>query len=186
MNEDSTGALDGSGGDAVALPLLGKQGHRDNGGDEKILVTAYALNDYAGFREGFGTLRNNGGDNGGGSESLVAFTMEQEPKWGDVAGTLGTYNGRRAGVASASVWHENKGGSFTEAETARALRSGASRSYQGVGVRRLTPLECERLQGFPDGWTEGFADSVRYRMLGNAVAVPVVEWLANRIAVMPL
>lgn len=48
-------------------------------------------------------------------------------------------------------------------------------------VRRLTPTECERLQGFPDGWTEGFSDSVRYRMLGNAVAVPVAEWIAKRI-----
>ena len=49
-------------------------------------------------------------------------------------------------------------------------------------VRRLTPLECERLQGFPDGWTEGFADSVRYRMLGNAVAVPMAEWVLRRLA----
>lgn len=48
-------------------------------------------------------------------------------------------------------------------------------------VRRLTPLECERLQGFPDGWTEGFADTVRYRMLGNAVGVPVAQWIAGRI-----
>ena len=53
---------------------------------------------------------------------------------------------------------------------------------QWMGVRRLTPTECERLQGFPDGWTEDFSDSARYRMLGNAVAVPVIEWLANRIA----
>lgn len=44
-------------------------------------------------------------------------------------------------------------------------------------VRRLTPLECERLQGFPDGWTEGQADSHRYKQMGNAVAVPVVEWV---------
>lgn len=50
-----------------------------------------------------------------------------------------------------------------------------------VGVRRLTPLECERLQGFPDGWTDGQSDSVRYKQLGNAVAVPVVEWIARRI-----
>lgn len=50
-----------------------------------------------------------------------------------------------------------------------------------VGVRRLTPTECERLQGFPDGWTEGFADSTRYKMLGNAVAVPVVEWIGRRV-----
>jgi DNA (cytosine-5)-methyltransferase 1 len=49
------------------------------------------------------------------------------------------------------------------------------------GVRRLTPLECERLQGFPDGWTEGESDSTRYRMLGNAVCVPVAEWIGRRI-----
>lgn len=50
-----------------------------------------------------------------------------------------------------------------------------------VGVRRLTPLECERLQGFPDGWTEGQSDTQRYKQLGNAVAVPVIEWLGKRI-----
>jgi DNA (cytosine-5)-methyltransferase 1 len=48
-------------------------------------------------------------------------------------------------------------------------------------VRRLTPTECERLQGFPDGWTEGQADSHRYKQMGNAVAVPVVQWLIDRI-----
>jgi len=51
----------------------------------------------------------------------------------------------------------------------------------GMAVRRLTPTECERLQGFPDGWTEGVSDSVRYRMLGNAVAVPVAEWIGKKI-----
>ena len=56
-----------------------------------------------------------------------------------------------------------------------------------VGVRRLTPTECERLQGFPDGWTAAggdgrlIADSARYRMLGNAVAVPVAEWIGRRM-----
>jgi DNA (cytosine-5)-methyltransferase 1 len=49
------------------------------------------------------------------------------------------------------------------------------------GVRRLTPTECERLQGFPDGWTGGFADSTRYKMLGNAVTVSVIRWLGKRI-----
>src|SRR4030067_944630 len=47
------------------------------------------------------------------------------------------------------------------------------------GVRRLTPTECERLQGFPDGWTTGQADSTRYRQLGNAVAVPCAEWIGK-------
>ena len=49
-------------------------------------------------------------------------------------------------------------------------------------VRKLTITECERLQGFPDGWTEGQADSHRYKQMGNAVAVPVVEWIIKRMA----
>ena len=48
-------------------------------------------------------------------------------------------------------------------------------------VRRLTPVECERLQGFPDNWTEGQSDSARYKQMGNAVAVPVVEWVIQNI-----
>ena len=48
-------------------------------------------------------------------------------------------------------------------------------------VRRLTPVECERLQGFPDDWTAGQSDSTRYKQMGNAVAVPVVEWLIGNI-----
>jgi DNA (cytosine-5)-methyltransferase 1 len=57
----------------------------------------------------------------------------------------------------------------------------------GMAVRRLTPLECERLQGFPDEWTKhgengkAIADGPRYRMLGNSVAVPCVEWIGRRI-----
>jgi DNA (cytosine-5)-methyltransferase 1 len=51
----------------------------------------------------------------------------------------------------------------------------------GSTVRRLTPIECERLQGFPDNWTEGQADSHRYKQMGNAVAVPVVEWIISRL-----
>lgn len=59
-------------------------------------------------------------------------------------------------------------------------------AYSG-GVRRLTPRECERLQGFPDDWTryghdgKELSDSARYRMLGNAVAVPVAQWIGRRI-----
>ena len=48
-------------------------------------------------------------------------------------------------------------------------------------VRRLTPMECERLQGFPDNWTEGQTDGHRYKQMGNAVAVPVVEWIVQRL-----
>ena len=50
-----------------------------------------------------------------------------------------------------------------------------------TNVRRLTPVECERLQGFPDNWTAGQSDSNRYKQMGNAVAVPVVEWIVQNI-----
>lgn len=51
-------------------------------------------------------------------------------------------------------------------------------------IRRLTPRECERLQGFPDNWTAlpGAADSPRYRALGNSVAIPCVEFLMRGMA----
>lgn len=56
------------------------------------------------------------------------------------------------------------------------------------GVRRLTPRECERLQGFPDDYTlvpyrrRMMADGPRYKMLGNSMAVPVMRWIGKRIA----
>jgi DNA (cytosine-5)-methyltransferase 1 len=75
-----------------------------------------------------------------------------------------------------------------------------ARDYKGIGnqyvsedkciiapkysVRRLTPLECERLQGFPDGWTDipGASDTARYKSLGNSVAIPCVDFVMSRIA----
>jgi DNA (cytosine-5)-methyltransferase 1 len=51
----------------------------------------------------------------------------------------------------------------------------------GMRIRRLTPTECERLQGFPDGWTEGVSDTQRYKCLGNAVTVNVVYEVARRL-----
>ena len=51
----------------------------------------------------------------------------------------------------------------------------------GAKFRRLTPLECERLQGFPDKWTEGVSTTQRYKQLGNAVTVPVVEYILERL-----
>lgn len=53
--------------------------------------------------------------------------------------------------------------------------------FDGIRIRKLTPMECERLQGFPNGWTEGFSDHQRYKMLGNAVSVPVTEFIFKRL-----
>lgn len=83
------------------------------------------------------------------------------------------------------VFHENISRNVSILEEAVALRSGASHSYQGVienfRIRRLTPVECERLQGFSDGWTEGLSDTQRYKCLGIAVTVNVVEFLGCEI-----
>jgi DNA (cytosine-5)-methyltransferase 1 len=72
----------------------------------------------------------------------------------------------------------------------RAASGGSSRSYVAHpwAVRRLTPLECERLQGFPDGYTlvpyrgKPAADSPRYKALGNSMAVNAMQWIGERIA----
>ena len=53
--------------------------------------------------------------------------------------------------------------------------------FDGYRIRRLTPTECERLQGFPDGWTESLSDSQRYKCLGNAVTVNVIEEIMKQI-----
>ena len=49
-------------------------------------------------------------------------------------------------------------------------------------IRKLTPKECERLQGFPDNWTIG-SDTQRYKQMGNAVTVPVVEYIARELKI---
>jgi len=82
-----------------------------------------------------------------------------------------------------------------QAVVSRTVRSGGNKSphgsrhnwdsYQvGQSIRRLTPIECERLQGFPDNWASGVSDTQRYKQMGNALTVPVVEaitlqWLRN-------
>lgn len=61
----------------------------------------------------------------------------------------------------------------------------SNETYVGEGkeikIRRLTPIECERLQGFPDNWTAGVSDTQRYKMCGNAVTVNVVEWIVKSL-----
>lgn len=54
--------------------------------------------------------------------------------------------------------------------------------FDGKMIRKLTPLECERLQGFPDGYTDILSDTQRYKCLGNAVTVPVVQYIASHFS----
>ena len=83
------------------------------------------------------------------------------------------------------ICHTNKSGTMTDHNEAMALRSGASHNYQSVNrIRRLTPVECEKLQGFPHGWTKygmfdgevkEISDTQRYKCIGNAVTTTVVQ-----------
>ena len=77
------------------------------------------------------------------------------------------------------------GSGFGNANGPEYTLTSSSQALHGVvtesAVRRLTPTECERLQGFPDGWTDGQSDNHRYKQMGNAVAVPVVEWIMERL-----
>ena len=76
-------------------------------------------------------------------------------------------------------------------ESARQYKDATDLVHQAAGtgspqlIRRLTPLECERLQGFPDGWTDlpGASDSARYRALGNSVAIPCVEFIMRGVII---
>jgi len=82
-----------------------------------------------------------------------------------------------------------QGGKTGLYEVSKTIRAGGRGSPKGSkqegdiveGVRRLTPTECERLQGFPDGWTEGISDTQRYKCLGNAVTTNVVAEIGKRL-----
>ena len=130
-------------------------------------------------------------------KSRRAQSSEDDETWVD-DGLANTLNGFDTGdtrtthaVAFEPVQVQwASGGGQVENPTVQALRSSAEHNYQFIRnsmvVRRLTPVECERLQGFPDGWTQigteekPTADSHRYKQLGNAVTVNVAEWIARR------
>lgn len=119
-------------------------------------ATIYRTGGFGEFVEGVGPLRARYGKDG--HEGIVAFHMTQDPITSeDVSPAIGGVK-PTTGYSTIAVQQE-------------------------LAVRRLTPLECLRLQGFPDDWLDGpkLADSVKYRMVGNAVAVPVVNWIARRI-----
>jgi DNA (cytosine-5)-methyltransferase 1 len=71
--------------------------------------------------------------------------------------------------------YDPKGISTTLAAQAGGLGAKTGLYNIDTKIRKLTPLECERLQGFPDNWTEGISDTQRYKCCGNAVSVPVVQ-----------
>jgi DNA (cytosine-5)-methyltransferase 1 len=106
----------------------------------------------------------------------------------------GPYNALRAGDGGSSrqsliavtspVAFMHTAGIDIQASASPTIKAGHDTMpsvHTGTVVRRLTELECERLQGYPDDYTDGQSGSARYRQLGNSVAVPAVEWLARRL-----
>ncbi len=124
------------------------------------------------------------------------LTTEQTPKFAaNLALTLTKQSPTGGGQPQAVAYdlRGREGGAQFEGphDTAniRAASGGSSRSYVASwAVRRLTPRECERLQGFPDNYTavphrnKPAADGPRYKALGNSMAVPVMRWIGERIA----
>ena len=107
----------------------------------------------------------------------------------DKSGTLMSSSGKNS---STEILILDKSGNIKNKKIASTLsgggHSGGNHSdmdliynFQNPRIRRLTPTECERLQGFPDGYTEGFSDTQRYKTLGNAVTVNVVTSLINKM-----
>ena len=123
----------------------------------------------------------------------IAFTTEQTPKFNnDQAMTLTSTQYKRPQC----VTQPTPFGISEQPNVGHCLRAGASMAdkhesttyvAQQMAVRRLTPKECERLQGFPDNYTDiklkgkPTPDGPRYKALGNSMAVPVMAWIGKRI-----
>jgi len=127
-------------------------------------------------------------DNGDVRTTVIVFhphyhdgARVQDETMNTLTSRMGTGGNNVSGVATIKAYDE-----FNDSigDTHHTLRSGTKQSTGVImesNVRRLTPVECERLQGFPDDWTAGQSDSTRYKQMGNAVAVPVVEWIIQNI-----
>jgi DNA (cytosine-5)-methyltransferase 1 len=119
----------------------------------------------------------NGGNGNGFTENGPMYTL-------NATGVHGVAYGFEPGIAK----REGSPARFVENKTP-TLRANMGDNQtamaHNMAVRRLTPIECERLQGFPDDYTnikEKCPDSPRYKAMGNSMAVPVMRWIGKRIA----
>ena len=135
----------------------------------------------AGAQHGVATfdLKRGLAPNGSASESDIAFPL-----------TASDYKDPQlvripAVCATGEVFHTLRAEGFDASEDGTGRGGGAVAT--AMRVRRLTPTECERLQGFPDGWTQvpyrgkPASDGPRYKAIGNSMAVPVMAWIGRRI-----
>lgn len=128
-------------------------------------ATAYGEGGYGDYVEGrVSTLKASGEVLGGGSESLILKQAKAEDIYV---------------VTDAS--HTQVCVNQSPTLTARDYKDPHFISKPKSIVRRLTPLECERLQGYPDGWTASESDSARYKALGNSVALPCVDYIVSGV-----
>lgn len=140
------------------------------------------------------TLTSRMGTGGGNMPMIMAVHQNQcgEVRVGDVANTLNTNSNPSGRNAPLIAFRCKSIGGYKQDNKSKSLMrcddvTTDDLITENYRVRRLTPLECERLQGFPDGWTEyGYdnkpiSDSARYKALGNSVAIPCVEFLMSRI-----
>ncbi len=167
-----------------------------------LTTTPYADNEAQESRLVVGTLGHNGKAAGSATQQdaetgmLVAFNLRGReggamPEAADVASLRASSGGSsRSYVAYGG---NNTAGPIDVATAVNAHGGTGRHDFESetfvvqTGVRRLTVTECERLQGFPDGYTQvphrgkPAADSPRYRALGNSMAVPVMRWIGERI-----
>ena len=120
------------------------------------------------------------------TKSRRAQNVDDYETWisGGVVPTLNVFDNASETRATVLMFSHTQGLDIQASEeNSPTLRTGGAGMAVSTKktVRRLTPIECERLQGFPDDWTSGQADSNRYKQMGNAVAVPVVEWIVGRL-----
>ena len=132
------------------------------------------------------------------SNAAQSIVYENHPsdsrvkKMGDVCQTVtsswGTGGGNIPFVQAVGIDSYNLCETGNVCQTIKSPQGGVLESVGGVrlgmDIRRLTPIECERLQGFPDDYTnikENCPDGARYKALGNSMAVPVMRWIGNRI-----
>jgi DNA (cytosine-5)-methyltransferase 1 len=154
----------------IAEPLTGRA-YADRGSDANLIANTLAANS-----DTIGSLR---AASGGSTRDLIAFSCKDHAQdAGDTSPTLRSMNEVDG--------HANGGGQVAVAF--QTSQSGTSHEGASSAVRRLTPREAERLQGFPDDFTlvpyrkKMAADGPRYRALGNSMAVPVMRWIGERIA----
>lgn len=147
--------------------------------------------------EVLGTLTSRGGlENRNNGDQLIAtsFDWQENSSWASIVNEPGTCRTLETTKTPGVFLSENQRGEVRLTDYARSITSGGGKPGQGypavaVGhaVRRLTPVECERLMAWPDDWTRytadgtELADSHRYRLCGNGVVSNVAEWIGRRL-----